>query len=109
MTLVVPMSTSRPARFDPHKVRADFPILSTTVHGKPLVYLDNGATTQKPRQVIEAVRHYYEKQNANIHRGVYYLSQLATDVYEEARRKVAAFINAPDEKCVLFTRGTTEG
>jgi cysteine desulfurase/selenocysteine lyase len=110
MTLTATKPTTRPATaFDPHKVRADFPILSTKVHGKPLVYLDNGATTQKPRQVIDAVKHYYEKQNANIHRGVYYLSQLATDAYEEARRKVAAFINAPDEKCVLFTRGTTEG
>src|SRR5688572_6031512 len=101
--------SSRLRAFDPAKVRADFPILHTTVHGKPLVYLDNGATTQKPRQVIDAISRYYESQNANIHRGVYQLSQLATELYESARRKVAAFINAPDERECLFTRGTTEG
>jgi cysteine desulfurase / selenocysteine lyase len=71
--------------FDPHKVRANFPILSTSVYGKPLVYLDNGATTQKPRAVIEAISRYYEHHNANIHRGVYLLSQLATEAYESAR------------------------
>src|SRR3954464_7653692 len=95
--------------FDPHKVRADFPILHTTVNGKPLIYLDNGATTQKPRQVIDAISRYYESQNANIHRGVYRLSQIATDLYESARKKVTAFINAADEKECLFVRGTTEG
>ena len=111
MTLLAPdKPTSRPAvPFDPHRLRADFPILQTSAHGKPLVYLDNGATTQKPRAVIDAISRYYETQNANIHRGVYHLSQLATDLYESARRKVAAFINAGDEKQVLFTRGTTEG
>ena len=109
MTLLTDMPPARPAAtFDPHRVRADFPILHTTVHGKPLVYLDNGATTQKPRQVIDAISRYYESQNANIHRGVYYLSQLATDLYESARRKVAAFLNAGDERQVIFTRGTTE-
>ncbi len=110
MTLVAPISTPvRPKPFDPLNVRADFPILSTTVNGKPLVYLDNGATTQKPRAVIDAISHYYEHQNANIHRGVYQLSQVATEAYEAARRKVAAFLNAPDERATLFTRGTTEG
>src|SRR5947208_10417540 len=94
--------------FEPEKVRADFPILSSKVYGKPLVYLDNGATTQKPRQVIDANSRYYESQNANIHRGVYHLSQVATELYESARRTVAAFINAPDERQVIFTRGTTE-
>ena len=74
------------ARFDPESVRADFPILSTTVHGKPLVYLDNGATTQKPQAVIDAIARYYEAQNANIHRGVYHLSQLATHPHDEAHR-----------------------
>src|SRR3954452_9599991 len=88
--------SSRARRFDPESVRADFPILSTTVHGKPLVYLDNGATTQKPQVVIDAITRYYESQNANIHRGVYHLSQLATHLHDEARRKVAAFIQAPD-------------
>ncbi len=107
--LALNLSALRPAMFDPDAVRADFPILSTTVGGKPLVYLDNGATTQKPRQVIDAISRYYETQNANIHRGVYQLSQEATEAYESARRKVAAFLNAGDEKQVIFTRGTTEG
>ena len=110
MTLLAPNPpAARVARFDPLAVRADFPILATTVHGKPLVYLDNGATTQKPRQVIDAISRYYDSQNANIHRGVYQLSQRATEMYESARRKVAAFINAPDERECVFTRGTTEG
>ncbi len=95
--------------FDPAAVRGDFPILSTTAHGRPLVYLDNGATTQKPRAVIDAVETYYRSENANIHRGVYQLSQTATGLYEEARRTVAAFVNAYDEREVIFTRGTTEG
>jgi cysteine desulfurase / selenocysteine lyase len=94
--------------FDPRKVRADFPILSTTAYGKPLVYLDNGATTQKPNAVIERVSRYYREENANIHRGVYRLSQVATEAYEEARRKVQRFLNAADEREVIFTRGTTE-
>ncbi len=104
----VPPSTGSP-RFDPLSVRADFPILSTTAHGKPLVYLDNGATTQKPRQVIEAVERYYRTENANIHRGVYQLSQTATRLYEDARRTVQAFLSAADEREVIFTRGTTDG
>src|SRR5271155_4157689 len=76
------------------KIRADFPILRTRVDGHPLVYLDNGATTQKPRSVIDAIVRYYESQNANIHRGVYQLSQTATGLYEATREKVRAFINA---------------
>lgn len=100
---------SEPAQlFDPLSVRGDFPILSTESRGKPLVYLDNGATTQKPRSVIETLRTYYEKQNANIHRGVYQLSQLATEGYEKARRVVQRFINAADPSEIIFTRGTTE-
>ena len=95
--------------FDPHKVRADFPILRSTVYGKPLIYLDNGATTQKPQAVIDAIARYYAEQNANIHRGVYRLSQVATEAYEAAREKVARFINAAENKQVVFTRGTTEG
>ena len=95
--------------FDPERVRADFPILSTTANGRPLVYLDNGATTQKPRAVIEAVERYYSSENANIHRGVYQLSQTATRLYEDARRTVQRFINAADEREVIFTRGTTDG
>ncbi len=88
-------------------IRAQFPILRTTVHGKPLIYLDNAATTQKPLAVLDAVRHYNETQNANVHRGVHYLSQVATDAHEQARRTVAGFINAPDEAEVLFTSGCT--
>jgi cysteine desulfurase / selenocysteine lyase len=99
---------ARPRAFDAGQIRADFPILHSTVHGKPLVYLDNGATTQKPRQVIDAISRYYESQNANIHRGVYHLSQLATELWESSRRRVASFINAPDERECVFTRGTTE-
>ena len=102
-------SESNPVLFDPLVVRDDFPILSTTAHGKPLIYLDNGATTQKPRQVIDAVERYYSAENANIHRGVYQLSQTATHLYEAARVTIAKFLNAADEKEVLFTRGTTEG
>jgi cysteine desulfurase / selenocysteine lyase len=87
--------------------RKDFPILSTTVRGNPLVYLDNGATTQKPAIVIETVENFYRQHNANIHRGVYSLSQEATDAYEWARRRIAQFINAAENE-VVFTRGTTE-
>src|SRR5947209_16691573 len=98
-----------PASFDANRVRADFPILRTRTNGKPLVYLDNAATTQKPRAVIDAISHYYEAQNANVHRGVYQLSQIATDAYESARVKVQKFINAGEAAEVIFTRGTTEG
>src|SRR3954463_12943739 len=94
--------------FDVQRIRDDFQILKTTANGKPLVYLDNGATTQKPRAVIDVISRYYEAQNANIHRGVYYLSQLATDLYEATRRKVRKFINASDDREIIFTRGTTE-
>src|SRR2546422_11757814 len=91
--------------FDVQRIRRDFPILSTSVDGKPLVYLDNGATTQKPNAVIDRISRYYREENANIHRGVYRLSQVATEAYEDARRKVARFINARDEREVIFTRG----
>ncbi len=90
------------------KWRQDFPILSTEVNGKPLVYLDNGATTQKPKTVIDAERAYYEEYNANVHRGVHTLSQRATDAYEGAREKVRKFINAPSSDEIIFVRGTTE-
>ncbi|MBV8782188.1 MAG: SufS family cysteine desulfurase [Phycisphaerae bacterium] len=93
---------------DASGLRRQFPILSTSNGGKPLTYLDNGATTQKPRVVIDAIRHYYEAENANIHRGVYHLSQLATEKYEDARRKVKQFLNAADDREIIFTRGTTE-
>jgi cysteine desulfurase/selenocysteine lyase len=95
--------------FDVARVRADFPILKTLVRGKPLVYLDNAATTQKPRAVIDAVRTYYEAQNANIHRGVHHLSELGTKLFESARVKVQRFLNAADPREILFVRGATEG
>jgi len=90
------------------KIRADFPILNTMVYGRPLVYLDNGATTQKPRQVVEALDRYYYEYNSNVHRGVHFLSQKATDAQEAARNKVARFINARHDHEIIFTRGTTE-
>jgi cysteine desulfurase/selenocysteine lyase len=93
---------------DINKIREDFPILSETVYGKPLVYFDNAATTQKPRQVIEKIEEGYYKRNANIHRGVHFLSQEATEAHEQARREVQAFINARSANEVIFTRGTTE-
>ena len=98
-----------PSTFDFARVRADFPILSTEVRGKPLTYLDNGATSQKPLSVIEAIDRYYRAQNSNIHRGVHYLSECATDAYEAARSKVANFIGAQDQDEVIFVRGATEG
>ncbi|WP_051360131.1 aminotransferase class V-fold PLP-dependent enzyme [Adhaeribacter aquaticus] len=94
---------------DVQKLRAEFPILQTTVYGKPLVYLDNAATTQKPQRVIDAITGYYSEYNSNVHRGVHYLSQKATAAHEESRHKVAAFINAPHVHEVIFTRGTTDG
>jgi cysteine desulfurase/selenocysteine lyase len=93
---------------DVAKVRQDFPILQRTVHGKPLVYFDTAASAQRPLAVIEAVESFYRNHNANIHRGVHLLSQEATDDHEQARRKVAGFINAPSDQEVVFTRGTTE-
>jgi len=93
---------------DVAKIREDFPILYQQVHGKPLVYLDNAATTQKPRAVIDRLVRFYETENSNIHRGVYALSQRATGAYEEAREKVAKFLNAPHTREIIFTRGTTE-
>jgi cysteine desulfurase/selenocysteine lyase len=90
-------------------VRADFPVLHQRVNGKPLVYLDNGATSQKPRSVIDALVHYYERDNSNVHRGLHALSMRATDGYEGARTRVAKFINAADPAEIIFTRGTTEG
>lgn len=94
--------------YDIRKVREDFPILSREVYGKPLVYLDNAATTQKPLCVLDAMREEYLNVNANVHRGVHYLSQQATDLHEAAREKVRQFINAAKTEEIIFTRGTTE-
>ncbi|MGD0463331.1 MAG: SufS family cysteine desulfurase [Tepidisphaeraceae bacterium] len=102
------LSEARTPALDVEKLRGQFPILSRKIHGKPLVYFDNAATTQKPRIVIDAIRNYYQSENANIHRGVHTLSQDATSAYELARQKVAHFINAPDPRQIIFTRGTTE-
>ena len=95
--------------FDIQKIRADFPILTQKVNGKPLIYFDNGATAQKPKVVIDAITKYYEEINANIHRGVHTLSQLATDAYEESREKVRAHMNATHLHEIIFTSGTTQG
>lgn len=94
--------------FDVQAIRADFPILATRVNGRPLVYLDNAATTHKPRQVLDALENFYITDNANIHRGVHTLSQRATAAFEAAREKVARFLNAADPAEIIFTRGTTE-
>jgi len=95
--------------YDPQKIRANFPILYQQVNGKPLVYLDNAATTQKPRAVIDAITRYYEADNANIHRGVHYLSQHATQRYEDSRETVRRFLNAAEPSEIVFVRGATEG
>ena len=89
-------------------LRDDFPVLREQIHGKPLVYFDNAATTQKPRPVIRVMSEYFEKQNANVHRGVHFLSELSTTLYEEARKTVADFLHASSPAEIIFTRGTTE-
>ncbi|RZS71443.1 cysteine desulfurase [Pseudobacter ginsenosidimutans] len=103
------MNATSSILLDVEKIRKDFPILSLTVNGKPLVYLDNAATSQKPNSVIKAIEHYYTHQNSNIHRGVHFLSQRATEAYEVSRKKVAKFINAAHDHECLFTKGTTDG
>jgi len=99
--------TGRPA-LDVARLRRDFPILDRTIHGRPLVYLDSAATSQKPRVVIEAIVDYYERHNANIHRSVHTLAEEATVAYEEARGKLASFVGAPSADSIVFNRGTTE-
>ncbi len=95
--------------WDLEQLRRDFPILNQRMHGKPLVYLDSAATSQKPRQVIDAVTRHYEQNNANVHRAIYELGERATAAYESARQKAAEFIGAEDWRSIVFTRGTTEG
>ena len=97
-----------PVPLDVEQVREDFPILASLVRGKPLVYLDNAATTQKPQTVIDAVTRFYSAENANIHRGVHYLSERATVAFDAVRTHVATFLNAPSPRQIVFTRGTTE-
>ncbi|MFQ5630681.1 MAG: SufS family cysteine desulfurase, partial [bacterium] len=95
--------------FDVKMIRQDFPILNQRIHGKPLAYLDNAATSQKPQAVIDAIMHYYTAQNANIHRGVYYLSEMATKAYEDSREYIRDFLNAKSTREIIFARGATEG
>ena len=102
------MSNAATLKLDPASIRADFPIFEQTVHGQPLSYLDNAATTQKPQAVLDAIQHYYRHDNANVHRGLYELSRRSTDAYEHARKLVAGWIGAPDPDEVIWTRGTTE-
>jgi cysteine desulfurase/selenocysteine lyase len=110
-TTVLTRSTRPPLQrpaFDVQRIRADFPILKRTVHGKPLIYFDNAATTQKPQVVLDALANYYETQNANVHRGAHRLSELATEAYEGARVKVQKFLGAHCLREIIFTRGTTD-
>lgn len=94
--------------FNVNEIRADFPILNESVHGKPLIYFDNGATSQKPNAVIERISRYYSHENANVHRGVHYLSDQATTAYEQARTTIARYINAEHSQEIIFTKGTTD-
>jgi cysteine desulfurase/selenocysteine lyase len=106
--IAVGAGRAEPPALDPAKIRRDFPILEEKVHGKPLVYLDNAATTQKPIQVLDALRRHYGTQCSNVHRGVHYLSQKATVAYEGVRQTVRSFINAEDAREIVFVRSTTE-
>lgn len=109
MTLQSPARTVPKHSLDVSRIRKDFPILKRKIHGKPLVYLDNAATTQKPQVVIDTTSKYYAAENSNIHRGVHYLSEHATQAYEAAREKVRRFINATSKQEIVFVRGATEG
>jgi cysteine desulfurase/selenocysteine lyase len=104
-----PAAPGRAARLDVEAIRRDFPILRQRVHGRPLVYLDNAATSQKPQAVIDAVTRYYLAENSNVHRGVHFLSEQATQAYEGVRGIVREFLNAAEDREILFVRGTTEG
>jgi len=109
MTSIASIAAPSQAGFDVRRIREDFPILQQTVHGKPLVYLDNAATTQKPRAVLDALIAYYSEDNANVHRGVHLLSERATQAFEDARVTVQRFINAASAHEIVFTRNATEG
>jgi len=103
------VATTQPPTADHPWNQTDFPILDQQVHGKPLIYFDNAATSQKPRAVIDALSHYYQHDNANVHRGIHELSNRATHAFESARERAATFINASKPEEIIFTRGTTEG
>jgi cysteine desulfurase/selenocysteine lyase len=107
----MPVQTAipEPDKMNWSALRADFPVLDQKVHGQPLIYFDNAATTQKPRAMLEALRRYYERDNANVHRGIHELSNRATAAFEAARGRAAQFINARSADEIVFTRGTTEG
>jgi cysteine desulfurase / selenocysteine lyase len=107
-TVAVPALQPSRRIFDPHAVRRDFPVLQERVHGRPLIWLDNAATTQKPQAVIDRLSHFYEHENSNIHRAAHTMAARATDAYESAREKVRRFINAPSGKEIVFVRGATE-
>src|SRR6266496_4367596 len=109
MMIETPIAAPPLKTIDWEKLRRDFPILQQKVHGYPLVYFDNAATSQKPRAVISALRNYYERNNANVHRGIHELSNRATAAFEAARARAAEFINARSANEIVFTRGTTEG
>ncbi|HSE21433.1 MAG TPA: aminotransferase class V-fold PLP-dependent enzyme, partial [Pyrinomonadaceae bacterium] len=109
MSSSVDLITEKEATWDVERIRADFPVLHQTVNGKPLVYLDNGASSQVPQVVIDRGSKYLEQEHSNIHRGVHYLSQKATTAYEGAREKVKRFINARESRECIFVRGATEG
>jgi cysteine desulfurase/selenocysteine lyase len=106
--MILTKNTEKVNLFDVHEIRKDFPILSRTVNDKPLIYFDNGATTQKPKHVIDAIVECYTTQNANIHRGVHRMSQDVTDAYENARITVQKHIGAKQDHEIIFTKGTTE-
>src|SRR6266540_7373704 len=108
MTTEATITASRKKMIDWESMRADFPILHQKVHGHPLIYFDNAATSQKPRVVLDALRNYYERDNANVHRGIHELSNRATTAFEAARARTAKFINARAADEIVFTRGTTE-
>ena len=103
------VSTTSVPVLDAHRLRADFPVFEELFDGKPVAYLDSASSAQKPRQVLDRMRAFYEHEYANVHRGVYRLSERATEAFEAARRTVASFLNAPSEKEVIFTRNATEG
>ena len=102
------MAVTPASKLDAHKLRADFPVFERVVNGKPVAYLDSASSTQKPRQVLDAMREFYEHSYANVHRGVYTLAENATAGYEGAREKVRAYVNAPSSREVIFTRSATE-
>ncbi|MDP2702690.1 MAG: aminotransferase class V-fold PLP-dependent enzyme, partial [Candidatus Rokubacteria bacterium] len=108
LNLPVPGPDAHPA-FDVGRIRADFPLLRQQIHGKPLVYLDNAATSQKPQAVIDTLTRYYAEENSNVHRGVHLLSERATEAYEAGRATVQRFLNAADTREIIFVRGATEG